>query len=388
MSKQTIYKLILVFTISITILISTCKASNETASNQKSNPVVSASWQIFRGNPALTGIAQGKLNDSLKLKWRFKTGESIKSSPVVDGGKVYIGSGDGNVYALNLSDGQQVWAFKTEDMVESPPCVLNGSVFVGSSDSYLYAIDAKNGTLKWKYKTGAKILGSPNWTKSPKNNGIWILVGSYDNYLHCVDSVTGKLIWKYETTNYINGSPAIAGGKAVFGGCDAKVHAISIINGKKLAEIETSAYIAGSAALADKYAYVGNYQGEFVCVDLTAKKIIWTYKNEGNPFFSSPAIGSTQVVFGSRDNRLHCVRRDNGKPIWTFQAQDKVDSSPVIVGDKLIVGSDDGRIYMVSLSNGKELWSYEIGSAITGSPAVVNGIVIIGADDGVVYAFE
>src|SRR5689334_16781215 len=58
-----------------------------------------SNWPMFRGGPALLGVADGKLDDNLTLLWSFKSGGPIKSSAAVVGGKVFIGSGDMNVYA-------------------------------------------------------------------------------------------------------------------------------------------------------------------------------------------------------------------------------------------------------------------------------------------------
>ena len=348
---------------------------------------LATSWPMFRGGPALQGVASGKLPDSLKLYWRFKTDSPIRSSAAIEGGRVYIGSDDGKVYCLGLVNGREVWSFQTGDSVEASPCVLNGSVFVGSSDSFLYALDAETGDRKWKYETGAKILGAANWALSPEGGEAWILVGSYDSKLHCVDSVTGQAVWTYETDSYINGAPAIADGKAVFGGCDEIIHVISIVEGNKDAEIETGSYIAGSPASAGKYAYLGNYGGELIATDIAAGRILWSYVGDESPFFSSPAVAENEVVIGGRDERLHCVKRDSGKLLWTFETRGNVDSSPVICDGKVIVGSDDGRLYIVRLSDGEKVWSYQIGEAVTSSPAVANSMVIIGSEDGYVYAF-
>ncbi|MGQ9609463.1 MAG: outer membrane protein assembly factor BamB family protein [bacterium] len=352
-----------------------------------STPLLSDSgWLVYRGNSSLLGVARGKLPDKLELIWRFKTQGPVKSSPAIYKGRAYIGSNDGNVYAIDISNGQKVWTYKTGGYFESSPCIVNGYVYIGSSDSFLYAIDAENGSLKWKYGTDAKILGSPNYLLSPKKDKTWIVFGSYDNTLHCVDAETGKAIWKHETSNYINGAPAISDDKIAFGGCDAFIHVLTI-DGKPALKIDTGSYIAGSPALLDKYLYIGNYEGKFISADINTGKILWTYENDGTPFFSSPAVNKAQIIVGSRDKNLYCFRRDNGKLIWKFPARDKIDSSPVIVDNKVIVGSDDGRLYMISLSNGKELWHYEIGEPIISSPAVASGMVIIGSDDGYVYAF-
>jgi outer membrane protein assembly factor BamB len=393
-----IFKIILLFIvvgISFGILIAVMKYSPaisgkdtlEQDSTHTPSSAPAASWPMFHGDPSLRGVASGALSDSFKLLWKFRTDGSITSSAAVEGGRVYVGSGDGKIYCLNLADGQEIWSFETEDAIEGSPCVLNGSVFVGSSDSFLYALDAETGDLKWKYEAGAKILGAANWTLSPEQDRAWILIGSYDNNLHCVDSITGKAVWTYETESYINGAPAIAGGKAVFGGCDEITHVVSVVKGDEVAEIETGSYIAGSPALVGNYAYVGNYGGEFIAIDIAAGSILWSYGDGESPFFASPAVGETQVVFGGRDKRLHCVNRDSGKLLWTFEARDNVDSSPVICDGKVIAGSDDGRLYVVRLSDGERLWSYEIGEAITASPAVISGMIIIGSEDGYVYAF-
>ena len=36
---------------------------------------------------------------------------------------------------------QEKWKFKTEDTVHSSPAVANGMVFFGSDDNYLYAVE-------------------------------------------------------------------------------------------------------------------------------------------------------------------------------------------------------------------------------------------------------
>src|SRR6266516_961140 len=263
-------------------------------------------WPMFRGNPALTGVASSLLPDKLSLLWSFKTGGPVKSSAAIVGGRVFIGSGDSHVYALELASGKKSWAAPTKGPVDSSPLVLDGKVFFGSTDASLYAVEAASGRQLRKYETGDKILGAPNWVNSPKGDANWVLVGSYDYKLHCVDGATGRTNWVYETGNYINGSPAVFEGKTAFGGCDAILHVISLAKGEKVKEIEAGAYIAGSAAVADHRAYFGHYENEFLCIDIGYEKRVWTFKDRDFPYFASPAVTQDRVVFGGRDKRLHC----------------------------------------------------------------------------------
>src|SRR5450755_1371924 len=53
------------------------------------------------------------------------------------------------------------WTFHTHGEVISSPAVVAGVVYVGSTDGNLYAIDEESGALRWKFATGARIPSSP-----------------------------------------------------------------------------------------------------------------------------------------------------------------------------------------------------------------------------------
>ena len=129
-----------------------------------------ADWPMFRGNPALTGVAPGKLPESLALLWRCETGGPVKSSAAIVGDRVFIGSHDANLYALDLATGRKLWTAATGDEVESSPLVREGRVFVGSADGFLYAFDADTGKRLWRYETANGFLAWPNWASSSQGN--------------------------------------------------------------------------------------------------------------------------------------------------------------------------------------------------------------------------
>jgi outer membrane protein assembly factor BamB len=137
-----------------------------------------ADWPMYRGAPSLAGVAPGSLPEQPALLWSFKTEGPVKSSAAIVGGRVYIGSNDRNLYALELATGKKIWAFTNSEAIESSPLVLNGKVFVGSGDANLYALDAATGKELWRFTTGEKILGAPNWFVAEGRTNI--LVGSYD----------------------------------------------------------------------------------------------------------------------------------------------------------------------------------------------------------------
>jgi PGF-CTERM protein len=55
---------------------------------------------LFAG---LVSVVAGSNMPNGKLMWNYTTGDAVTSSPAVVNGVVYVGSGDGNVYALNAA---------------------------------------------------------------------------------------------------------------------------------------------------------------------------------------------------------------------------------------------------------------------------------------------
>ncbi|MBN2531594.1 MAG: PQQ-binding-like beta-propeller repeat protein [Spirochaetales bacterium] len=346
-------------------------------------------WPVFRGNQQLTGAVDSTLPDNPQLLWTYKTGDAVRSTPVISGNMVFTGSDDGGLYALDLLTGKKIWVFTTEDAIEAPPLLAFDTLYFGTLGGVFYAVDMATGRAKWQYNTDAQISGSANYTTEQKGKKKLIVFGSYDNNLYCLDALTGKKIWSFKAKSYINGAASLYNQSFVFGGCDAMIRVIRAWDGKELFHIDAGSYIPGSVAVNGDYAFAGHYGNKLICIDLVKKKISWEFgdKEEGAPFFSSPASGNGNVLIASEDGILYCIDQQTGKLKWKYLSADEVKGSPVIAGNKVVLCSGDGYVYFLDITDGKKIWSYETGDSISGSPAVAGEMVIFGADDGVIYAF-
>ena len=61
------------------------------------------------------------------------------------------------------------WRFATRSAVRSTPAVTATRVFVGSGDSTLYALDRASGTLIWKFDAGGPVHASPAVAQRPRD---------------------------------------------------------------------------------------------------------------------------------------------------------------------------------------------------------------------------
>jgi len=93
--------------------------------------------------------------------------------------------------------------------------------------------------------------------------------------------------------------------------------------------------------------------------------VLWRYRTDG-PILSSPVVAGGRVIFGSNDNRVHCIDAATGDPVWTFTTPDDVEAPPLAINGLVIVGSANGTLYAIDAKTGEGVWTYETGDRILG----------------------
>jgi outer membrane protein assembly factor BamB len=276
--------------------------------------------------------------------------DMFTSSPAVSNGKVYYGSGDGNVYAADAQTGVLLWKFGTKDVVHASPAVVNGVVYIGSWDSYLYAIDAETGLEKWSVKTGEDpvIHNQVGFQSSPAVVDGTVYVGCRDAHVYAFDAATGHKKWDYPTSkSWVIGTPAVRDGVVYVGTSDSsRFMALDAKNGRLRFNFDAKAYMFSSAALAGDLAYVGDHNGRFYAIDIKTGKLAWEFQTEASkkdPFKFLNADGSlneeaiSAPVFGDFE--------DMYIDIYRFVMIGAVVSSPVVDRGVVYFGSMDGNLY-------------------------------------------
>jgi outer membrane protein assembly factor BamB len=82
--------------------------------------------------------------------WSFVTGDAVLAAPAVASGRVYVGSFDKHVYALDAGSGQLLWKRDTQGAVVSTPAVAGDRVVVGNRAYDVLALDARTGDVAWR----------------------------------------------------------------------------------------------------------------------------------------------------------------------------------------------------------------------------------------------
>jgi PKD repeat protein len=313
--------------------------------------------------------------------WNYTTGSMVTSSPAVDTGVVYIGSEDGNLYAMNAESGSLIWKFTTGGYVSSSPKISGGLVYVGSGDRTLYALNAASGTPVWSCRTGSGISTSPALAE-----GI-VYFGSEDGTIYALDADSGTEIWNYTTGNYLHSSPEVNNGVLYIGSYDHNLYALDAATGSPLWKYTTGNTILSSPAVAEGMVYIGSYDHNVYALDAGSGTEVWRYTT-GNTILSSPVVAGGTVYIGSSDGNIYALDAGSGTLAWTYKTGSEVDSTPLVADGIVYAGSGDGNLYALDAATGNLIWDYPVGSPVDSSPSTANGMIYVGSNDHRIYALS
>ena len=173
----------------------------------------------------LDAINDGNVS-GLGVAWSFEydTNRGQEATPIVVDGVIYTTSAWSKVFALDAKTGKLLWSHDPEvpgeagfkaccDAVNRGVAVYDGKVFSGTLDGRLIALDAKTGKLAWSTVTVDQskpytITGAPRIVKGR------VLIGNggaeygVRGYVSAYDAATGKLAWRFYTVPPGPGAPA------------------------------------------------------------------------------------------------------------------------------------------------------------------------------------
>src|SRR6202166_291291 len=162
----------------------------------------------------------------LGLAWFYdlETLRGVEATPLVKDGVLYMTSAWSLVYAFDAKTGKQLWNYDPKvpkdhakyvccDVVNRGVALYKGRVYLGTMDGRLIALDAKTGAPAWDVQTTPKdgpyaITGAPRIVKGR------VLIGKAGSeyavrgFVSAYDADTGKLAWKTYT---VPGDPSQPG---------------------------------------------------------------------------------------------------------------------------------------------------------------------------------
>ena len=322
-------------------------------------PLPAADWPQWHGptrdcraptnSPAITALPK-----ELKPVWKISIGGGF-SSPILAGGKlVYLDEREGKEVAhlLEASGGKEIWRVPYANVFQdewgagprSTPLIDGSRLYVQSCDGEFRCLNLADGKTIWgtSYEKdfGVKFLGSKvnEGTATRRgNNGSGIIegariilpVGSTSGAsLVCFDKVTGKVLWKT--------------------GSDEAAY--------------SSAMVATLAGVKQLVAFTAD---ALLGADLESGKILWRvpFKTDAKRHAGSPVIVGDTVIVNSQTIGLVATRISNdsgglkASPAWVNKSLKINLSTPVLAGQYLYSQSVSPNYICADAFTGEVKWS-------------------------------
>ena len=180
-----------------------------------------------------------------------------RSSAYADG-VIYTGSEDGNLYALDATNGRELWRFATGGDLVGTPAVADGLVFVAlPTGDGLFVIDAVTGT---EVSQLSGLVGGAATPASVDDGSIYV-GGKDSNAFYRIDIASGDVLWQLNVGSTMLAAPAVVGGVVYGGLSDGTLLAIDSDTGQLLWSFATDGLIDFGPSVANGVVYASTDTG-------------------------------------------------------------------------------------------------------------------------------
>ena len=306
-------------------------------------------FAIFRDEGYLSSISR-----------LWKSGESAKISGLALGyEKLFVGTENGAVVALNVNTGEIVWEASVKGEILAAPSVDEGTLVINTGSGTLFALDAETGEQLWLHESDVPPLSLRGISAPIAANG-GALVGTASGKLQVNILDSGLLAWE-ATIGTPTGATEL----------------------ERIVDVDTTPLLYGGMV------YVVSYNGTLAAVELRSGRVVW--KREYGSFRNVTLDGSRLFVVDVNSN-VYGLDRRNGVELWSQGAlKGRVLTSAEPFGDYVVAGDKYGFLHWFTQENGAIVARLEVGSddedeSIYVSPIVVDDKLVVMTRDGEVSA--
>ena len=217
------------------------------------------------------------------------------------------------------------------------------------------------------------------------------------NVLYCIDLNSHKNLWTFSPKLHVASQSGLE--KYLYAGIssflvdkgivylasdEGYLYALDCTSGNINWEINLKVTVITIPVIKNDKMYFGSSGRIVNAFDLVSKKVLWTFKANGD-ITNSLAMGE-YLYFGSKDMNFYAVDYIKGKREWNVQTRGEVLCNPLVTEDRMYIGCKDGTVYQIKPSNGGVFWQTshykKYGEEI--NPILVKGNLIFKNSDSII----
>lgn len=386
---------------------------------------------------------------TLRLRWAFgfPDATSAWSQPTVAGGRVFVGSQNGTVYALDAKTGCVRWVFTAQGGVRTAPTfgsrdLAGYTLFFGDTGANVYAVDAESGVQLWSRRVDphpfARVTGSPTFF----GNRLFVPISSLEETaasqpgygccsfrgsLMALDATTGAVLWQTHTVPPAEPMGKNAAGTTLYGPSGVGIWSAPTIDATRdVVYVGTGNTYSGTAAapLSDAIVALDPATGAIRWSrQLTERDVFGCRAGSSNclekvgpdfdfgtpPMLTTLPTGRDVIVVAQKSGWVYGLDPDReGTVLWRYRAGQgsiwggvqwgaAVDESTAYVPVSDIRTETPGGLHAVDVATGARRWYQpppvlrcasgpNCNAALISAPTLIPGVLFSGSNDGALRA--
>lgn len=320
-----------------------------------------------------------------EVLWSKSVGSGVgkfysQLSPVVADDQVFAAARDGDVMAFDKQSGERKWTLDLSDQPENADkrsarlsgglTAFYGKLFLGSENGYVYAIDQSDGTLLWSQQIPGEVLAAP------VADGGRIVVVTSSGKLVALDAEKGDILWSTgddqpKLTLRGQSTPVLAAGGVVYGRADGRIGVVLLDSGmlanvsrvaspRGATELDRMVDVDAQPVIIGDELYAVAYNGQLMARKLISGEELWKRKYSS---YQNMGVGPLELVLTDAKSHVYAVDRSNGSEKWAnTQLSYRNLTAPVTFGDYVVVGDGEGYLYWLDDASGRIVAMQELDS--------------------------
>ena len=351
-----------------------------------------------------------------KVLWEESVGGGAddyfsRITPVIAYNKLFTSSRQGDVAAIDPKTGDELWSIDLSDigdksgffeskksaLISGGPVAGINKIFLGSENGKIYALDAETGKLDWQSSIKGEVLSAP-----AIDSGV-LVVNSSSGVMKAFNASTGEELWKIDqdipalTLRGIS-APSISSGGVFIGTPDGNLSVYILTNGQQgwsspigeasgSTEFERVIDVDSSPVVFGDKVYTISSRGHLVALELRTGQVVWKRQYSS---YTDLLISTNNIYLTDDKGHIYAVDRLNGTEKWSQLALTNRDvTGPVQIGDYIIVGDFEGYMHWLNATTGEIVSRHHVDSSgLHVSPTVLDGIIYSQARNGDIQAIK
>ena len=262
------------------------------------------------------------------IVWKFSARSGISAPPCLSEGRVYCADQENRLYGLDEA-GKAVWEKKLEEKISSDVGQDQRRVFVGSQDGNILALDASTGVEAWRFKSENAIQSGPVfWNRQ-------IIFGTDDGRLLFL-TPDGRLLAAFKTKAGIRGPLFIDSNRLFYSLEDDTFNSLNLKSRKRRWTIRTGGFMTAQPAVDDRRIYFANSNSVLFCLAKRGGEIQW-WRPLPSPSCFKPDLCGEEILTATLSNLLLGFYKKTGEKSGTFDPGQELKSNPLVLDSSLVI---------------------------------------------------